>query len=283
VLETLKSSLKALRLKQWAKNLLLVVAPLSAGINTVHDFAIVFLAILGFSLTASAGYVINDLFDINYDKQHPVKSKRPFASGALNNKNAAVILISLFLTLLLLLRYLPRDFGYLLLLYFALTYFYTRHLKNIPVFELFLVASGFVLRLIAGAICVDLRISEWFLIVGGAGALLIAASKRLSELTYSSPDIARKVIQKYSREFLTLVISSSLSICMVAYSLWAFSQTNDPIWYQLSIIPFSIALFRYLFIGAQEGADSPEEIILSDKVLLTLLLVNSLTLLLGIY
>jgi len=282
-MKTLKHTIKALRLKQWAKNLLLVVAPLSAGINTLQDFVIVFLAILCFSLTASAGYVINDLFDINYDMQHPLKSNRPFASGALNHKNAAVILSLVFLVLLLLLRYLPRDFGYLLLLYFSLTYFYSRFLKNVPVFELFLVASGFVLRLIAGAICVDLRISEWFLIVGGAGALFITASKRLSELTYSNPEITRKVIKNYSREFLTLVISSSLSICIVAYSLWAFSHTSDPIWYQFSIIPFSLALFRYLFISEQEGADSPEEIILSDKVLVALLLLNSLILVLGIY
>lgn len=282
-MQTLKSSLEALRLKQWAKNLLLLVAPLNAGISISQDFVSVFLAILGFSLTASAGYVINDLSDIEYDKQHPFKSKRPFASGALDVKNAVVILILLLLILLLLLKYLPKDFGYLLLLYFALTCLYTWFLKSIPVFELFLVSSGFVLRLIAGAICVNLRISEWFLIVGGAGALFITANKRLSELTYSNPDNTRKVIQEYSREFLNLVISSSLSICVVAYSLWAFSQKNDSVWYQISIIPFSIALFRYLFIGAREGADSPEEIILSDKVLVGLLLVNSLVLLLGIY
>ena len=281
--QTFWASLKSLRIKQWAKNLLLVVAPLSAGISTLQDFTTVFLAIMGFSLTASAGYVVNDLSDIEYDKLHPVKSRRPFASGELGLKNAAVILGSLFFALLLILNHLPRDFGYVLLLYFILTCFYTRFIKRIPVFELFLVASGFVLRLIAGAICLDLRISEWFLIVGGAGALFIAGSKRLSELTYFSPDFTRKVIQSYSRDFLSLVISSSLSICIVAYSLWAFSQTNDPIWYQLSVIPFSLTLFRYLLISEQEGGDSPEEIILNDKILISLLLVNSLILLFGIY
>ena len=282
-MQTLQSSIKALRPKQWAKNLLLVVAPFSAGIHTAQDFVIISVAILSFSLTASAGYVINDLLDIDYDKRHPLKSKRPFASGALDITNAAIILFSLFLSLLLLLRYLPRDFGYLLLLYFSLTCLYTLFLKNIPVIELFLVASGFVLRLIAGAISLDLRISEWFLIVGGAGALFITASKRLSELTYSNPGIIRRVVENYSREFLTLVISSSLSICIVAYSLWAFFQSNDQIWFQCSVIPFALTVFRYLYISEQEGADSPEEIILSDKVLLGLLLVNSLILLFGIY
>ena len=279
----LKSSISALRPKQWVKNLLLFVAPFAAGTQINSDFLLLLLGVLAFSIASSIGYIINDINDIEIDRIHPKKSSRPIASGTLEIKSGYLLIISLLLVLPFAVLNLPNAFKLVLLIYMLNTLIYTKFLKRIAVVELFSVAFGFVLRLIAGALVMGLEISEWFLIVGGFGALFIVSSKRLAELRQIDTREVRKVVREYSAEFLTSSTSISIAVSLTAYCLWAFNQTLDPFWYQISVIPFVMGFFRYQWLSERLIVETPEDAILSDKPLISLFLSLVLVLGIGIY
>ena len=152
----------ALRPKQWIKNLLVFVAPFAAGVGIDSHLRFAVFGFCAFSLAASIGYIINDLHDVEIDRLHPKKRNRPFASGSLNYKTGISLLLSLILILGMLLTRLPFEFNMILFIYLANTFLYTKSLKHQPVTEMFVVAFGFVLRLISGALVMNLMISEWF-------------------------------------------------------------------------------------------------------------------------
>jgi len=279
----LKSSISALRPKQWVKNLLLFVAPFAAGTQINSDFLLLLLGVLAFSIASSIGYIINDINDIEIDRIHPKKSSRSIASGTLGIKSGYLLIISLLLVLPFAVLNLPNAFKLVLLIYMLNTLIYTKFLKRIAVVELFSVAFGFVLRLIAGALVMGLEISEWFLIVGGFGALFIVSSKRLAELRQIDTREVRKVVREYSAEFLTSSTSISIAVSLTAYCLWAFNQTLDPFWYQISVIPFVMVFFRYQWLSERLIVETPEDAILSDKPLISLFLSLVLVLGIGIY
>lgn len=260
----LKASALALRPKQWIKNLLLFVAPFTAGTGLTPELIQVCLGFMAFGLSAGIGYIINDISDLELDRKHPKKKMRPFAAGEISIKSGILIATFSACGLLLILKELPLKFSLLIVLYLVNTFIYTRFLKKIPVIEMFSVTAGFVLRLVAGAVVIDLGISKWFLIVGGFGALFVISSKRLSELKMANSQEIRKVLNSYSLEFLQASSSISVAVCITAYTLWAFSQYMNPIWFQLSIVPFVIILFRYKWLTEIGNTEAPEEAILED-------------------
>ena len=279
----LKSSISALRPKQWIKNLLLFVAPFAAGTQMNSDFLLLLLGVFTFSIASSIGYIINDINDIDLDRIHPKKRSRPFASGNLKIKSGYLLIITLLLILYFAVLNLPNAFKLILLIYMLNTLIYTKFLKKIAVVEMFSVAFGFVLRLIAGALVMELAISEWFLIVGGFGALFIVSSKRLAELRQIDTREVRKVVREYSPEFLSSSTSVSVAVSLTAYCFWAFNQALDPIWYQISVIPFVMGLFRYQWLSERHIVETPEDVILSDKPLIILFLILVLALGIGLY
>lgn len=266
----LKNCFLALRPKQWSKNLLLLVAPFAAGVDITSNTRTIFLGVFTFSLVSSIGYIFNDLGDIEIDRFHPKKSFRPFASGILTRAVGDFLILILFSILCVLLRQLPQIFGLILILYLVNSILYTRILKTIPVVEMFSVSFGFVLRLISGALVLDLIISEWFMIVGGFGAFFVVSAKRMAEFKQQTQRGVRKVVRAYSLDFLHTCSSVSISVTVTSYCLWAFAQSQSPFWHQISVIPFVMSLFRYRWISETSAVETPEDVILGDKTLLIL-------------
>ena len=273
----------ALRPKQWAKNVLLFVAPFAAGVQTIADFLKLAFAFALFSIASSIGYLINDLNDVELDRYHPKKASRPFAAGNLSKGYGYFLICVLFVVLLMSFSLVNKIFVVIILLYMTNTFLYTKYTKSLPVIELFAVALGFILRLVAGAVLLDLTISEWFLIVGGFGALYVVSAKRLAELKQANLRVVRKVVSEYSQDFLNSCISTSISVSATAYCLWAFSQEANPFWFELSIFPFVLGLFRYRWLSESSIAEAPEDAILGDKILLVLAFALIGLLSIGIY
>ncbi len=280
---TFRAGLLALRPKQWVKNLLLFVAPFAAGGITTRNAFLSIVGFLAFSMASSVGYILNDLSDIENDRIHPKKKSRPFASGILSVRTGFLIVGTLALVLLGLLSLLPHLFTLVVIVYIVNTLIYTRFLKQIPVLEMFAVAFGFVLRLIAGGVVFNLAISEWFLLVGGFGALFVVAEKRLAEKKQVDPRDARQVVKVYTPQFLYSSTSISVAVCVTSYCFWAFRQSINPFWYQVSVIPFVMALFQYRWISERDGVEAPEDAILRDAPLLILALLCVISLTFGIY
>jgi decaprenyl-phosphate phosphoribosyltransferase len=151
---------------------------------------------------------------------------------------------------------------------------YCVYLKNEPVIDLAVVASGFLLRGIAGGVAAGLQLSQWFLLVAAFGSLFMVAGKRYSELVVVGDAAAtRKTLEQYSASYLRFVWSLSAAVACTAYSLWAFdlaaSQGGAP-WATISIAPFVIGVLRYAVDVDRGAAGAPEEIVLGDRVLLVL-------------
>lgn len=278
-----RASLLALRPKQWVKNLLLFVAPFAAGGITTRELFFSIMGFFAFSMASSVGYILNDLSDIDNDRNHPKKKSRPFASGILSVRAGFLIVGVVVLILLALLFQLPYLFTAVVIIYIFNTMIYTRFLKHHPVLEMFAVAFGFVLRLIAGGVVVNLAISEWFLLVGGFGALFVVAEKRLAEKKQADSRDVRQVVKVYTPQFLYSSTAISVSVCITSYCFWAFRQSVNSFWFQMSVIPFVMALFQYRWISERDGVEAPEDAILRDVPLLILALLCVIALALGIY
>jgi decaprenyl-phosphate phosphoribosyltransferase len=262
--------LQALRPNQWSKNLLVVAAPFLSGFDVNGSWIKLITGVIAFIVSSSLIYVLNDLNDIEIDSKHPRKKFRPFASKALSYENGLSIIVVLAICLVIFSFFLPVQFNSVILIYIFINILYTFLLKDAPVIEIFVVSSGFVLRLVAGALLFDLSISNWFLIVGGFGAFFLTTSKRISEFSKTGHQPVRKVLASYTLSFLESCMTVSISICIMSYLIWAFMKAENQIWFQLSIIPFSIGIFRYLLISSTKTTEAPEDIVFSDSYLITL-------------
>jgi decaprenyl-phosphate phosphoribosyltransferase len=264
---------RSLRPRQWLKNLLVFAAPGAAGVLGQLDPFLRTLAAFGiFSLTASGTYLLNDGLDWAADRLHPVKRRRPVAAG--------VVPVRLALLLGCLMMAAGIGLGYALAggslatvmaVYVGVTVSYSLWLKNEPVLDLAAVASGFVLRAIAGGVAAGVALSNWFLIVASFGSLFMVAGKRHAEHIDLGEEAAehRVTLGHYSVAFLRYVRSVASGVAIAAYCLWAFEKasasSHGAIWFQLSIVPFVLAVLRYaLLVDAGQGG-APEEILLGNR------------------
>jgi decaprenyl-phosphate phosphoribosyltransferase len=264
------------RPKQWVKNVLVIAAPGAAGVlGEPTALARTAIAFLCFCLAASGTYFINDALDVDADRRHPTKRLRPVASGEVPVRTAVmggILLIVASIALAFVARW-PLAFivgGYLLQ-----TMVYSLWLKHEAVLDLACVASGFVLRTIAGGVAVGVTISPWFLIVAGSASLFMVTGKRHAELVELGDGAIghRRALEMYSRSFLNYVRAVASSVTVLAYCLWAFeksSSVGSPLWFQLSIVPFVLGILRYALLLEQGGGGAPEDLVLSDRVLLLL-------------
>lgn len=282
--------LKTARPRQWAKNVLLLAAPGAAGVLSEGSVLLrSLIAVAVFCVAASGTYFLNDALDVDLDRVHPVKRNRPVATGAVPVGLAKV------LGTFLLLASVVAAFGLggwelalVLGIYVALQPLYSLWLKNVPVVDLSIVASGFVLRAIAGGVAVDVPISEWFLIVASAGSLFMVAGKRHAEhIDLGDERVGhRSTLGEYSVSYLRYVRSVSSSIAIAAYCLWAFEKADIasfPISFQLSIVPFVLAVLRYALLLDSGKGGVPEDIVLGDRPLQALGLTWALIFAVGVY
>jgi decaprenyl-phosphate phosphoribosyltransferase len=259
---------KVLRIRQWLKNVLIFFVPfLNGDFNNLETVKNLFIGFLSFSFIASAGYILNDWKDRNLDSLHPKKANRPFASGVYH-RNHAILIFTLSLCSSVLLSFLcTNEFRLYLLQYFIVTVLYTFYIKKIPVIEVVTLASCFVIRILAGAALVDAQSSKSLLVVVTFAAIFVVTSKRFAEIQ-SSNEYKREVAKSYSLTFLQTLITTSLTLSIGAYLYWVFNQNSiSGIFFELSTIPVTLALFRYAWHRDAGDAETPEEMILSDPLL----------------
>ncbi len=267
--------LRSLRPKQWLKNVLVFAAPVAAG---MIDERSTFLTTLGafacFCGAASATYLLNDAVDVEADRRHPVKRHRPIAAGLVPLPVAFGLSAVLLVASVLCAFVIRVDFGWTILGYLGLTTAYTWWAKHVPILDIVAVAAGFVLRAIGGATATGIPISEWFFIVTSFGALFMVAGKRhgeVAELAHEAVDV-RPALAAYTPTFLAYLRAVFSGGVLIAYCLWAFSSADlkpgGAIWYQLSIVPFAVAILRYALLLEQGKGAEPENLVLSDRELL---------------
>ena len=266
-----RSLVKATRPKQFVKNVLVFAAPVAGGV--LGDDGVLLKSIgafVVFCLLSAATYLINDIGDVEADRRHPTKQHRPIAAGHVTVPVAVVAAVGLLAVGLALGFAISWQLGTIAACYKALTLSYTRWLKHMPVIDIAVVASGFIVRAVAGGAATDVHLSRWFLIVTCFGSLFMVAGKRHGEYLHSADGSTRAALAEYSLEYLRFVWTMAAAITIGAYCQWAFEHPNSGSgipWWGLSIVPAVLALLRYALIIERGEAGSPEEVVLGDRTL----------------
>lgn len=262
------------RPKQWLKNVLVLAAPGAAGVlDNWTSLAPALAIFVAFCLASSGTYFWNDVLDAESDANHPTKRDRPLAAGRISRNQGALIGFSLLILGCSLGFLVEWRAGLAMLVYIVLTTSYSSLFKHVAVVDLMVVASGFVLRAIAGAEAAAVEMSNWFLICVSFGALFIVSGKRFAEIheVGQGNSRTRQTLAEYSQEFLRTVVMVSLSATLVAYCMWAFAtkEISGATWpfYELSIVPMLGALLRYLLVLDQGRGAAPEEVFTADRTL----------------
>jgi 4-hydroxybenzoate polyprenyltransferase len=266
--------LRLLRPRQWTKNLLLFAALLFARkLLDPTAFATACLAFVSFCLASSSVYVVNDLVDVERDRLHPEKRDRPIASGRVGRGAALALAVGLATAALAVAAWISRDFALTAVVYMALSHFYSFVAKNVVILDTLIVAVGFVIRAVAGAIAIQVPYSDWFVLCTLFVALFIALSKRKAELLAGGADSrTRPVLAHYSESALGAFTGTSMAAAVISYSLYVQDILHESAGERRLLIftvPFVIvAIFRYHLLVEKEGAgEKPEEILLGDRPL----------------
>jgi decaprenyl-phosphate phosphoribosyltransferase len=269
---------RAMRPRQWLKNVLVFAAPAAAGVlgHWPTTFRLVG-AFFVFCAAASGHYLINDVLDAESDRHHPKKQHRPVASGALAPSIAlcaGVVLIVVGLVASALIG--PWGFTVVVAAYLALSVAYSVRLKREPVMELAVVASGFVLRAVAGGIVAHVYLSNWFLVFTSFAALFLVAGKRCAEYARLGQDRGshRRVLDVYTDSFLRSTLSIAASVTVASYCLWAFDSTgllahagHRVVWIELTVIPLVLSILHIFRVLDAGGGGEPEQLAIHDHVL----------------
>lgn len=266
---------KAVRPRQWVKNLLVLAAPLAALGGDVHyDFREVAykvaIAFVVFCMAASSIYLVNDARDVEADRAHPTKRFRPIAAGVLPIGMAYGIAGVLALACLAISWLLTPHLAVVMAVYLVIQLAYCFGLKHQAVLDICILSSGFLIRAIAGGVAAGIPLSQWFLLVMAFGSLFMAAGKRYAELQLAERTGAkiRRSLESYTSTYLTFVWTLSATAVVLCYGLWAFERDgNTGSWFVVTMIPFTVAILRYAVDVDGGLAGEPEEIALRDRVL----------------
>ena len=280
--EKVRCLVLASRPKQSIKNLVIYLALLFTiseawDINNFSE-AISFLsrsslAFITFSILTGSVYIFNDVFDLKRDRNHPEKRFRPLASSKLSVKVALFSALIMLAVSLLLSFWIGLAFGATSCTYALIMMCYTVFLKKMILVDVFCISFGFVLRAVAGAVVLSVPVSPWLYICTGLAALFLALVKRRSELLLAGDRASeqRDVLEDYTLRFLDILISVTVAVLVMAYTLYSFTSPNLPEnQYMMFTVPFVVyGLFRYLLLADKKGiGENPEDIILSDTPLL---------------
>jgi decaprenyl-phosphate phosphoribosyltransferase len=265
------------RPRQWIKNLLVLAAPGAAGVLSHRHEALLALGTVGiFCLTASGTYFLNDTFDAAADRLHPIKRLRPVAAGDVSVPVAVTIGAVLLCLGFALSWVLAGDqLAAVVAVYSVIAVAYSIRLKHVPVIDLACVSSGFILRAIAGGVACAVPLSNYFLLVASFGALLVVAGKRSAEHADLGEERAlhRPTLGAYPAAFLRSVRLIAAAVTVTSYCLWAFERSRQihqgqhPIWFQLSIVPFVLAILHVELRFESGHGSAPEELALGDHTL----------------
>lgn len=281
------------RPRQWVKNLLVFAAPGAAGTLSHPHVALLATGTFGvFCLAASGTYFLNDCIDAAADRHHPAKRFRPIAARDLRVSvavGAGFAILSCAVVLAGLLA--GTRLVAVIDTYVGISVAYSLWLKHEPVLDLACVSSGFVLRAVAGGVATGVALSDWFLIVTSFGSLLVVAGKRSAEHAALGEDRSahRRALASYPAPFLRSARLIAAGVTLSAYCLWAFERARQlgsghhPIWFELSIIPFVVALLHVELRFERGHGGAPEDLALGDRRLQLLGLTWVLLFALGVY
>lgn len=288
----LKALIKTMRPRQWPKNAFVLAAvvfdrqlSLSNSVPLIRSL----IGVLLFCLLSSSVYIINDLMDIEADRNHPKKRLRPIPSGKLPIRVAIGAAVFLVLFTLSMAYLLSPTFFLVTLAYFIVNLAYSLWLKHVPLVDVMIIALGFVLRVGAGVTIIDVqRFSPWLYVVMTLGALYIGFGKRRAELTLLNSDANahRRVLDGYNLPLLDQLITIVSSSTILTYSLYTFSAPNLPNNHAMMLtIPFVLyGVFRYLYlIQVKKEGGEPEEMLLTDRPLQVTIFLWGLSILILFY
>jgi 4-hydroxybenzoate polyprenyltransferase len=275
-MNTVIAIIKSLRPHQWIKNLF-IFAPLIFSLK-ITDTALLIktgLAFLSFCLISGALYILNDLMDLAEDRKHPIKSRRPLASGLLKPAAARSAFVIFILAGFASAAVLDRNFLFIVLLYGALQIAYSLWFKHVVIVDILIVAAGFLIRVVAGGLVIHVYISSWLLICSTLLALFLVMSKRRHELVLLEHNASnhRPILKEYNTHLLDQMISVVTASTLIAYCLYTISEETVAKFGTRNLIftiPFVLyGIFRYLYLIHQKAEGGmPEALILRDKPLL---------------
>ena len=289
IVDRLRALIQSMRPRQWTKNLALFVGLVFAQqLFNLTSFERAFVAFVVFCLASSSIYIFNDLLDLERDRQHPTKSNRPLASGNLPISWAIVTIGILILGctgLTLFIFSIPIQqtdifaslgganvlFALTVVSYVLLMALYSVRLKHVVLLDVFIIASGFVLRILAGAVVIPVMISPWLYLVTILLSLFLALSKRRHELVLLQGEASnhRQILKEYSLPLLDQLITIVIAATIMAYSLYTFQGPTGNHRLMITIPLVIYGMFRYLYLMhmRMEGG-SPEEVLLRDRHML---------------
>lgn len=288
----MKNYLKLIRVKHWLKNAL-VFLPVFFSINILNTsyLATCLLAFIIFSFSSSIIYVINDMNDIEKDKLHPVKKNRPLASGAVSIKQAKVVialLLIISIALMSLIYTKTNNIGTIIIpiVYVILNIMYTIKLKHIPIIDVVILVSGFVLRVMYGGVVVNVDVSKYLYLMIIFGAFYLGFGKRRNEIIKNGKK-SRKVLELYNKDFLDKNMYVAFALAIVSYTLWCVDPTtiarigNDYLFWTIPLLMVILQLYSLNIEGNSHG--DPIEVVLSDKVLLSTVFIYGIAMVFLLY
>lgn len=281
--------IKEMRLVHWIKNLSIFAALLfSPHLFSIRNVEILIFAFFSFCLVTSAAYIFNDIIDSPYDRAHPIKKQRPIASGKIPIPIALGLSLVLIVIAIFIASFLKNPlFSISIYIYLLLQFLYTLLLKNISVVDILTIASGFLIRVYAGAFVIDAHLSVWFMLCVISVSLFLASGKRRAEIGITqNTKLTRKSLSNYSKSLLNSYVTMFGNAAWMSWALYTFyesPQVTSDLWMFLSeisrtttvskllmiTIPVSIfGIMRYQSLIFQNKTESPEKLLLTDKGLI---------------
>lgn len=283
----LKNFVSLIRISQWIKNLFVFVPLIFSKSFFSEKLILSVEAFFIFSIASSISYIINDIFDIETDKVHPKKKERPIASGKVSKLQAIFFIVLMFVFLLILLIPMNRNFIIAIVIYLAINFLYSAHLKKVSILDILLISSGFMLRVIAGALAIDVYISSWLILTTLFLSLFLAINKRIAEIKHVGM-ISRNVLNFYSHEYLNQISGISTAGIIICYSMYTLSErtikefNTENLVFTTFFVVFGI--FRYmLLVQKSDKGENIIETILEDYPSTINILAYIITILIIIY
>ncbi len=250
---SMKNFILLLRPSNWVKNIFVLV-PLVFSKNLTNSelFLEATGAVIAFCFLSSAIYVLNDYYDTEKDRLHPIKRNRPFASGVLDKRNAFWLIPVLLIPVVLISLFLPFRFGIILVLYGVINFLYSSLFKQVVILDIMCVASGFMLRVIGGAYAIDVYVSSWLILTTLFLSLFLAIMKRRSEIEIVQTGATRAVLKDYSLEFISQISGISAAGVIICYALYTVAEKTVAEFHSENLVFTTIfvvfGLFRYMFL-----------------------------------
>ncbi len=288
----MKDYLDLIRTKHWLKNILIFLPVFfSTNILNKNYLVTLLIAFIIFCFSSSIVYILNDINDIEKDKLHPIKKNRPLAKGAISKNKAIIIMIFLILITCVVSFILYNNNHNIItfiipLFYIMLNILYSKGLKNIPIIDVVIIVFGFVLRVMYGGIVVGVEVSKYLYLMIIFGAFFLGFGKRRNEIKKNG-NKSRKVLALYNENFLEKNMYVAFALAIVSYTLWCVDPTtithvgNDYLFWTIPLVIVILQLYSLNIEGNSHG--DPIEVILSDKILLSMGILYGVVMILLLY